>query len=79
MILDVLCVITHYLPIIVCGNGRTQEERGHAFDCVVSETELRHKECGNTFLYHNDLRLETVRNVHVTMFYSMIQLFVTQI
>ena len=60
MILDVLCVLTPYLPIIVYGNGRTREVTGHASECVVSETELTHKECGTepqrTQAIHNEKR-----------------------
>ena len=47
--MDVPCVIIHYLPTIVCGNGRTQEEIGHVSHSRVSSTRLPDKACGITF------------------------------
>ena len=75
-IMDVPCVIIHYLPTIVCGNGRTQEEIGHVSHSRVSSTRLPDKACGITFREWIGRRLLVQRNVHDTMLSNMIILFV---
>ena len=78
-IMDVLCVTIHYLPTIVCGNGRTQEEIGHVSHYRVSLIRLTGKACGTTLMKWIGRRLFMQRNVHDTMLFAMIILYVMPI
>ena len=59
MITDVLCVGTHYLPITVCGNGRTREEFDHVLHVVVLPISSKDNVFGTTWLKIIGIELST--------------------